>query len=328
MAEIKKIIKRLYEFDLSNCEFEDGNEIITENGISEFVTNFGKRDLDNGIMVTPSGYSKGLVYKSTNGGEFYNNPSWVPDIVSFAYDVYGLKKGAFYKVSVVGRNAGRYNSIIDITDNRKIQVSNEQQELLISADLTDIYDNIISYGIFRANSNETNLFFSIGKVYISNIIIEEVEIVGDNSEITEETTETTLEIGKTKVVAYGIYTTIPNIDKPELYAGRYLPMTRITGSGINLYYDKIDKKYCIERDNIEETLNSSFINVDCFVDININKLVNTGEFSGYRITDVSNEISQNTLKQGYIKFQFIQGTTAVDYYNKEGRIAIIITKLL
>ena len=52
MVDIKKVNQRIYEFDLKNCELEDGNELITTQ-VNEFVNTFIKRDLDKGIMVTP-----------------------------------------------------------------------------------------------------------------------------------------------------------------------------------------------------------------------------------------------------------------------------------
>jgi hypothetical protein len=74
IENIKKIKNRIYQFDFTNSELIDGNEIITTDVKSEFVMNFRKRDLDKGIIVTPFGYTKGLIYKSTNGGEVYNYP--------------------------------------------------------------------------------------------------------------------------------------------------------------------------------------------------------------------------------------------------------------
>jgi len=328
MEEIKKIGERIYEFNFLNCELKDGEEIITNSNVSEFVSTFRKRDIDKGLLVTPSGYQKGLVYKKTNGGEFYNNPSWLPDIVTFSFNIFGLKRGQFYKLTVKGRDTRRHNAITDITADRSLEVSNELQELIIHEDLKNIEQNTEYSGIFRTKSNEANLFFKIGKIYINNIIIEEIELLTEEEEEKEEPAALFSE-GKERVVAFGVFTTLSSIIDPETFRGRYLPMNRLTGKGINLYFDKIDNQYILERDNIEDTINDSFINSNFYVDFNFNKLVNKGFFSQYNITEVKNEISLNTLKQGYIKFEFVNDAgIPVEYKDKDGRLTILIKKII
>jgi hypothetical protein len=320
--KIKKIGDRIYEFDFSKSELMDGNEIITTDTMSEFVMTLRKRDLDRGVIVTPSGYTKGLVYKSTNDGEFYNNPSWLPDVVNFALNIYGVKKGQFYKITVKGRDTGN-NTII--TTDRKLIVSNEDKELLIDEDLKGVNQTTEYYGIFRSNDNETNLLFKIGKIYITDIIIDEIDIFGDET-LEVEVNETVFDEGKLRVAAYGVFTTEPI--QVEAYKGRYLPMTRYSGKGLSLYFDKNTNEYILERDNREDVLNESFTNINYIVDFNFNKVVNKGYFSQYNITDVNPELSPNTLKQGFIKFEFVDDAgKAVKYGNTNSRISIIIYKL-
>jgi hypothetical protein len=319
---IKKVIKRIYEFDFSKSELIDGNEIITTDTTSEFIMTFRKRDLDSGIIVTPSGYTKGLVYKSTNNGEFYNNPSWIPDIVSFAMNIYGLKKGNFYKITVIGRDTGS-NTVI--TNDRRLTINNEEKEVLIDHNFKGVSENKEIYGLFRASKNETNLFFKIGKIYINNIIIDEVEIVTEEKSEEVEVKDI-FDDGKVKMVAYGIFTTEPLTD--DSYKGRYVPMTRYSGKGINLYFDKNTNEYLIERDNIEDTIEESFTNINYLIDLNFNKVANKKQFSQYNISEVSPDISPNTLKQGYIKFEFVDDSGKnVRYVNSSGRIYIRISKI-
>lgn len=326
MVDIKKVNQRIYEFDLKNCELEDGNELITDQ-VNEFVNTFIKRDLDKGIMVTPSGYTKGLVYKSTNNGEVYNKAEWAPDIVKFSFNVFGLKKNAFYRIMVIGRNTHKYNRLTDITDDRTLEVSDDNQELLINENLENDFENKQYCGIFRATSNEMNLFFRIGKIYINNIIIDEVVLMSEDKE-EDEIPEVSLEEGKSQIKAYGVFSTIPDVDDPEHFRGRYLLMSRLTGKGINLYYDKTTSEYIIERDNNEDTLNSSLTGIDFIININVNKVVNYKKFSGYRIVEVSPDISPNTLKQGFVKFVFVdKDENVVKFQNDDGRIAITVTKI-
>lgn len=333
MADVRKLVKNIYRFDLSECTIEDGNEIyVTSGGINEFVNAFRKNDLDSGIIVTPGGYSRGLVYKSSNGGEFYNKPEWMPDVVTFSMNVFGLKRGAFYRLTVISRTTHKYNRMIDVTDDRSLEVSNDNQELLINEDVSDVYENKQYSSIFRAISNEINLFFRIGKIFISDIIIDEVELLSEEvmseDEITEEEQNVVIEDGHAKLAAYGIFSTIPTEDVQN-YKGRYLSMTHITGKGLSLYYDTTTKEYVLERDNIEDTLTGSLTGIEYLIDFNFNKVVSKRIFSGYRITEVSTDLSPNTLKQGYIRFEFVDNNgNVVDNLNNDGRFAFIVNKIL
>ena len=97
---------------------------------------------------------------------------------------------------------------------------------------------------------------------------------------------------------------------------------------LNLYYDKTTSEYIIERDNNEDTLNSSLTGIDFIININVNKVVNYKKFSGYRIVEVSPDISPNTLKQGFVKFVFVdKDENVVKFQNDDGRIAITVTKI-
>lgn len=320
---IKKIKQRIYEFDLSKCELENGNEIIVYKGVSEFIKTFKKQDIDRGIIVMPFGYTKGLIYKSTNNGEFYNNPGWLPDIVKFGFNIFGLKKGAFYKLTVIGRNAGS-NTII--TTDRTISVHNESNELIINEDLKDVNENKEFYGVFRAASNESNLFFQIGKVFVNNIIIDEIELKEEDSdELEEEELDSTFGECKSELVAFGIFSIMPETNPS--YHGRYIPITRNQGRGINLYYDTNQNNFILERDNENDIIGAAFTNSNYIVEINMNKLV-FNNIDHYAITNIDYDVSPNTLKQGSIRFEFIDKLgNHVDCEDREGRLTISIKKI-
>jgi len=323
MERIKKVKDLIYKFDFSKTELLDGNEIIVKNGVSEFVMNFKKRDLDKGVIVTPSGYTNGLVYKATNGGEIYNNPNWIPDLVKFAFNIYGLKKGSFYRLTVKSRDTG---SSFLVTTDRKLTVTNEERELLLDVDVKNVNENKEFYTIFRTNDNETNLFFTIGKIFINDVIIEEVEIISEETVADIPDADVVIGEGKLQLAAYGVFTTEPMVTAE--YKGRYIQMSIYTGKGINLYFDRNQNQYIIERDNREDILNESFTNINYIVDINLNKVVNKGYFSQYNICNVNPEVSPNTLKSGYITFEFIDDHgTPVIYKEKNGRLTILIYRL-
>lgn len=320
MAEIKKVIQNVYKFDLSNCPLISGDEMMVTDSGNEFVNTFVRRDFDKGIIITPSGYTRGLIYKSIDGGMFYSPASWMPDIITFNFNLYGLKKNAFYRLTVRAKNMSVYNNLSDTTNDRSLQVTNDAQELLINENLSEVmtYTNYVS--IFRAASVEENLAFRIGKIGINDIIIDEVEVLGDT--IDENLVEQAIEFdtGKSNIVGYGVFSS----ETVNEATGRYIEISRVTGKGVNLYFDKTKNEYILERDNYEDTIGSSFTNANFIVDFSFTK----APYAAYTITEVSNEISPNTLRQGYIRFTISEKGTVGRYKHPNGRLAFIVTKIL
>lgn len=319
MAEVKKVIQTIYEFDLSNCSLVDGDEMIVTDRGNEFTNTFIFRDFDRGIIVTPSGYSRGLRYMSADGGMFYSPAHWPESNIKFNFNLYGLKKHAFYRLRVKAKNMSEYNPLTDATENRTLQVVDSQQELLINKDLTNDLSYVTEEAIFRAVGVEETLSFDIGKIGINNIIIDEVELVGDIEEEINEETECEFDNGKSNIVAYGVFA--PNTKDT---VGKYSEVSRITGKGLNLYFDRSTNEYILERDNYEDTIGAAFTNANYIVDINLNK----APYASYEITDVSNEASPNTLKQGYIKFHILNKGVVGKYNRENGRLAFVVTKIL
>lgn len=319
---VKKVLRRIYQLDFSNCLVKNKEEFYTEKGVSTFAATFKKTDFDNGIVVTPNGYKNGLFYSVENGGEIYSPTKFTPDLVTFSLNIYGLKKGAYYKITIPSRSAGTLNII---TDNRKINITTDAEDLVMDADLTGINESIEQYGIFRASSNEINLFFTLGKVIISNIIIDEVELASD-TEKEELQDNSVIEDGKYQLAAYGVFNVKPSI--PENFNGKYIALSRYTGRGINLYYNKSTYEFILERDNANDILNESFNLLNYTVEINTTKVINNKKFIYCDISSIEMEPSPNTLKQGYIKFAFVtKDGNNLNALNLEGRISIIINKI-
>lgn len=327
-SRINKTIKRIYEFNLKDTFLLDGHEMITNNGISDFNTAFSKKDLDYGIIVTPNGPHKGLVYKSSHGGEFYNNPRWEDIEIPFSFNIYGLKKNAFYKITVIARNTG---SDYVVTNNRKLTVITENNELLIDANLSGENRNKEFSAIFKSDDNDSTLMFKIGKIYVNNIIIDEVEL-DIHQEDQEEDRLTEYDRGANQMVSFGVFGSqvidwehgIGTIDS---FRGRYYLLNKFAGKGINLYYDKITDEYILERDNVIDTIGENFTNMNYKVDINLNKIINNGSFDRYDITEISPDASPNTLRSGFIKFRVLKGNEIVKHNKLNGRITVVITKL-
>lgn len=315
---IKKIIKRIYQIDFSNCVVKNKEEFYSEKGVSTFTTTLRKADLDNSIIVTPTGYKNGLFYSTENGGMIYAPTKFTPDITNFTLNLYGLVKGKYYKVTVPAQSSG---NLTLITDNRRLSIVTDNEEAVIDVDLTDVNVMTEHIGIFRATSNEVNLLFSLGKVMFSNIIIDEVELVTDEVS-TEIEDDNAADEGKYQLVTYGIYSAKPNIS--EEFKGRYIALSKFSGKGINLYYDKVSNEYVLERDNACDILGESFNLLQYIVDININKIAN----ASYQITELSIEPSPNTLKQGYLKFCLSDKLGNIILPSTvDGRITILIHKI-
>jgi len=320
MADIKKVIQRLYQFDLKNCELEDGNEMISTDHGNEFVNTFIKRDLDNGVIITPTGYTKGLVYKSTNNGEFYNNPDWIPDVVSFSFNMFGLKKNSFYRITVKSRNSRRYNRLLDTTEDRSLIVSDDNEELLINKDLSEELITKEYSAIFRASSTECNLYFKIGKIYITDIILDEVLLVSeDKPEV--EATKIEFDTGKSNIVGFGVFS-CDNINLTN--ANTFTEIPRITGKGLLLFVNKKTNTYYLERDNKEDSIGGSFTSASYIVNFNFNK----APHASYIIEDASTEISPNSLKQGYISFKILENGVEKIYQHSNGRLTFLVEKVL
>jgi hypothetical protein len=195
MSTVKNVIQELYSFDFSKTSLLDKYEIISD----EFTNNFSLRDIDRGYSVVPFGYVKGLFYKASEGAIF-NSPRYQPEVVSFGVAINGLKKGHFYRITVVAKNTRKYSMFSDdVTDDRTLIIKNAYKEILINKDFSDDLEYVEVSSIFKAESVEDRLAVSIGKISLKNVIIEEIEIVTEEAapvEVDEEPADVVYTSGK------------------------------------------------------------------------------------------------------------------------------------
>lgn len=323
--KVKKVIRNIYNIDYSKILLKCDNEFIVQaNGISEFTKYLEKIDLDNGIIVTPLNYRYGLFYSTDNGGEIYASNIQVPDITTFSLKLIGLKKKYFYRITIIARDTGS-NSYI--TDDRTITISDDTQQQVLAADLKGYTENQSCTGFFRSNSNEINLFFTLGKIVIKDIIIDEVLLEEeDNLNIDESEADVELPEGKEILAGYGTFDLA--IESPKEYTGKYIQLVRSFGKGIILSYDSVDQEYVLERDNSELVIVDSFTNSNYIVDFNFSKVPNAGIYDHYEITDVNTDISPTSLKQGYICFALLDKSGKRVSYHGNGRLTILIKKIV
>lgn len=320
--KIKKIIRKIYNIDYSKITLRDDDEFILQsNGVSEFTQMLKKFDTDNGIIVTPSGYRTGLFYSLHDDGELYAASGLLPDIVTFSLNVYGLKKGNFYRITVLARDT---DSNTVITEDRTITVIDDARQIILTNDLKGYDVNQECVGFFKSFSNEANLYFTLGKIVIKDIIIDEVQLFEEEEAPAEEEVSEEMCEGKESLAAFGIYNLVAVI--PEGFKGRYIQLARYSGKGLDLFYDQYSHTYILERSNSETILSEPFTNLNYKLDINTNKVINDGTFDHVEITKISPDISANTLKQGYLEFAFIKNGEKILYPNNNSRIYISIYK--
>ncbi len=320
--EIKSVIERLYEFNISSSQIEDGNEILATTSTDELLMLLGTRDLSKNLVVTPSGYEKGLVYKTSNSGELYNNPFWDPGIVKFNMNFYGLKPGSVYKITFIARDTG---SVDSVTSDRTLQVVSSEKEELIKTDLSGQNDNTQSYKIFRATSSEFHVRISIGKIYLNNIILEEVELIED-AEVSFGPDENLTYIGEGKMslVAYGIFAL--QYSNPDSEFRRKL-LIRYRGRGVIMSHDTVTNTYILERDSVEDVIGASFVSVPFMIDANINKIENaSGKFDTFITAEIGQSTSPGSIKDGYMRFAFTKKDSYVNMIGEKGFIYINIYK--
>ena len=315
---VKKVIQNIYKFDFSKCELNNKKEILVNDSVNEFNQTFRLVDNDKGIVVTPEGYKEGLVYRVDDGGTIASPTTWTPDIIKFSFNILGLKKGAFYRLTIKAKNNRKYNSLEDVTDDRTIRATTSSNELILEKDLSEDLEYTNVQGLFRAKSNEETIKFKLGKIAINDIIIDEVEIL-EEVKVEEKPVIEAFSENKFDIVAYGIFNFSEDYDSTN----RYAEVQKLTGKGINLYFDKNDGLYYLERDNVEDIIKEPFTNVNYLIEINTNK---APKFN-YEITNVETDMSPNTIKQGFIKFKVVENGEPTKYISANARVAILIRKI-
>jgi hypothetical protein len=319
-VKVSKVLRQIYSIDYSKILLKNGDEFVTEsNGMSDLNQYLRKNDMDTEVLVSFAGYRNGLFYTTNDGGEIFNDPSMLPELVTFSMDLVGLKKNLWYRVSITAKNTG---NITTFSTNRKIQVTDGTQALIIDCDLNGVNDDTEYIGYFRSNSAESYLFFTIGKVIIKDIHIEEVEIEGDAVK-TDDKIET-IGPASLKLCAYGCFAMKPEIGD---FKGRYVRLNNIAGTGLELYFDITDTSYVLERSNDPDILGESFTGYQYLVSINKDKLKSEGIFSRLDIVDVNGNLSPNTLKQGYIEFALVDDNGLKVKYPDAGRVVITVEKM-
>lgn len=323
--DIKKIKKKVYGFSLTDDIVKDGYEIFGKNPATdrnEMADLLKHTSLEDNIVVYVSDYGGGLYFHKDDDGMFsiVSDPSNMPSIVSFTLHFNGLKRGAWYKLSVVGRNTNNVNLY---TDNRNVTVTNELREMILNAELSKAKTNTTYTEVFNAHDVETELRFKIGKVFIRDIILEEIEVEEPAAQDSDDIVDTEVSDGKITTVAYGVFMPFTDTDRKDFT--RYSRILRYSGCGIVLYKDHDTGEYILEKDNRDESFTENLNASNIIIDINTNKCDNGVTAS---CITCSPEPSPNTRHSGYLRFLLKETTDVVSKESaKASKLFISVQKI-
>lgn|SRR5574344_625844 len=324
--QIKKILRKIYNLDFTKITLRNNDEFILQNnGVSEFTQFFKKTDLDNGVIVTPTAYRSGLFFSADNTGALYSSSKLLPDMVTFGLNILGVKKNYFYRITILAKDTDTYDII---TKDRSITVIDDSRQAILTGNAKG-FDKYQEYtGYFRAMSNEANLYFTMGKIFIKDIIIDEVVLMEEENLNSNEKEDSDEEIPENKetLVGYGTFSLRPAFE--EFSKAANCELMKYFGKGIQLFYNRLSKVYIIERSNTDNVLTEPFTNANYKIELNFNKVKNDVVFDNYKIVNISTDISANTLKQGSVSFALVKNSVNVEYpYGDENKLLIEIYKI-
>jgi hypothetical protein len=331
--DIKKIKQEIYRFNFINSELEDRYAILSvnEEGLDELLIALKKTDFDNGISVIPAGYTSGLYYSSKNDGEIYSSPYKIPDIVKFRLSFDGLRRNGWYRLKVISRDYGSNDDIATIADDRSLYVTTSNNELLVDEDLSNVEDNKEFISIFKSTSNEIDLIFKMGSIYISDIIVEEIIPDLKVEEEDEEFPHTIIGEGKYRLYGWGIYDL--NMNVPQEHTS-YTRITQLSGQGISLFYDSKNNEICLERDGTDSTMIDPFTDSKYVIELNENKITNYDKskkeniYDKIVLTEINSDLSPNTRELGFVKYAFIKNGNKIKFSNSDSKLTIFIWKIV
>lgn len=290
--EVKEVKRHIYNIDYSKVLLANKNEfVVNKRGISEFSSYLRKYDINSGIIVNPLNYKSGIFYSDLENGYIYASPHYEPETTTFSLDMIGLQKDSFCRIRIIAKTTG---NDVSITSDRTLVITDETGTLVFDYDFKDAYDFTTIERIYHVHGTESVLKFSLGKIAIKDIIIDEVTVLEAEE---EEQTETDIDLYRSidEPIAYGYF----NLDTELDEEFRYTEMARLSGSGIILVYDKETNTYIIERDNKNETIAESLANLKYYIYLNKYKT----DIETEKCT-VTQDFSPTTMKQGYYTFDF------------------------
>lgn len=320
MSKIKKIKRLIYDMDFKTNLVPLNSEILRD----EFITMFKHNDIKNNITVIPIiNYEQtGLAY---SGNEIKAHENWDPAVVTFKLSIFGLKKGEWYRITVISRSAAEFSLI---TNDRTLFVKNNIGDIIINEDLTRKYNNEKYEGFFRATSGNVDLEVKLGKIFISKFKIEEIEFVDESYEKTKKLGE--YGPGKYELKSWGVFKMDTNYNQPNKKG--WIEIPRISGDGIKIYFDKKSNQYILERDIDNDLIGESFGDIQYVIEFNENKLINfvngSTIYDKLVVLEHSSAIAPNSLRDGYLKFGFVKDEKLIEYkFNGSSFLYVFVRKV-
>jgi len=293
---IKSVIRKLYSIDYNNLKLEDNVEMIISKKTNDFHQLLYMNNEITNVQMIPQFESDnvstqtGLFYKKDL---FYNHPKLGAPLISFRLMLIGTKLNSFYRIRFIVRGIEVY----DDTVSKKVYVVLNGKDIIYNKELPTGKDTVIEY-IYLSEGSVINLAFTIGKVAIKDIIIEEIEVQED-----VKINERVVEIPDlVNLKAYSVF-------KPSMLTNRDKILTKfplLRGIGLNVIYNREDDIIIVERNKENDIVQESIGLYKYFIDV---RVFNGGEIRDLKVSDSPspfsgyngyasfkvNEIKENTL---------------------------------
>jgi hypothetical protein len=226
----------------------------------------------------------GLFYKDNS---IYNHPIYGESLISFRLSLTGIKMGSFYRIRFI---LSSLDTFVEGASSKTYIVLNGK-DIVYNKDVPKEETNI-DY-TFKSEASVINIAVTIGKVYIKDIIFEEVEVsepVVSQSSVFEVPDLVNLK-------AYAVF-------RPSMLHNRDKTISKfplLRGIGINVMYNKETDLIIIERNRENDVIQENIGLCKYLIDI---KCFNSGYVSDHKIGDGPSPFSGFN---GYSTFRLNEG---------------------
>lgn len=300
---IKGVVRKIYSINYDNINLENNTELIISKNTNDFHQLLFMNDEVTNTYLIPyfenenKSAQTGLFYKDNS---FYNHPVYGEKLISFRLSLSGIKNNSSYRIRFV---VSPIEYLVDAPS--KLYTVLNGKDVMYNQNISS--DNTTIDYIFTSEESIMNIAVTIGKIYIKDIIIEEIELKAQPLKEIEKVVIPNL----MNLKAYAVFkpTMLKNVDKDITK----FPILR--GIGLNILFDRTKDLLLIERNKENDVINNNIAIAKYLTDI---KTFNGGEVSDINI---NNEISKLSNTRGYISFK-------LDDFTEDTIIYVLIYELL
>lgn len=256
---IKSVVRKIYSIDYNNIDLGNNTELIISKKTNDFhQLLFMNNELTNTYLIPhfeteTKTVQTGLFYKDNS---IYNHPIYGEPLISFRLSLTGIKPNTFYRVKFVCSGIETY----DDQHSSKVYIVLNGKDIIHNKNI-GLNETSIEH-IYLSDASLLSIAVTFGKVYIKDIIFEEVEVMEDVHK-----NQSVIEIPDLmNLKSYAVL-------KPHMLTNRDKVISKfplIRGIGINVLYNRETDTFIIERnkenDVIQENiaLNKYLIDIKSF----------------------------------------------------------------